>query len=130
MFNTVKLWLVAARFWIIAACVAAALAFVGTQQWRIHTLRTELAESKAEVEKAGRHIDSLKAAVAMQNQAIDAWQAEAARRSKAAQDAIKQASQFRASSERKARVIYSIVPKGDECEDLRTIIDIARADGL
>lgn len=130
MLNTLKIWLVGARFWIIAALVAAVLAYVGSLHWRIYTLRTGLAEAKADVQKAGLQIDRLKAAVSMQNQAIDAWQAEATRRSKAAQDAIAQASRFRASSESRARIIYSIVPKGDECEDLRSIVDIARSGGL
>lgn len=130
MFSTIKVWVVAARFWLIAGLVTAVLVYVGTLHWDIHTLRTKLSESKVKVEEAGRTIDKLQTAVVMQNQAVEVWRAEAARRSQAAKAALDEASKFRKASESKAKVIYSIVPKGDECEDLRTIIDTARSDSL
>lgn len=118
------------RVWIAIAAGLALLTLLGTQQWKIRDLRADVAEARAEVSAAGRTLDQCKASVDLQNQAVAQWRAEAAARSKAAQDALRKAEGEKVKAQHQVRRMNAIVMTGDECADIRAVVDAARAGGL
>lgn len=130
LFNPLPLNPLPVRAWIAIFAVTAALAFVGWQQWRIASLKAAVSETKLALSEASRTIDQCNTAVSLQNQTIQQWKAEAENRTKTAQRELLRANQARRDAESRARAIYSVALTGDECEDLRAVVDAARVGGL
>lgn len=115
---------------IAAAVMLTLLTLFGVQQWRIHSLRTEVAEGEVQLAKARVDLGKWQAAVVAQNDAIKRWAAEADARSKRAQAALDRATKERQAAQQRAQRLYSIVMTGDECADIQSVIDAARVGRL
>ena len=122
--------LIPLRVWLVLAAVAAAMSLLAVQEWRLAGMRAALAEAHLTIAKSDHALGLCAGALASQNQAVEQWKAAAAERAKNAQAAISQASAARRKAAQLAADLQSIRPSGDECEDLRNIVDAARAGGL
>lgn len=120
-------FLLANRWAAIGILLAAFGVYVGVLHWQLHSARADLSVCQANYQTALVANQAMKQAVAQQNAAVEAVNRQAVDKAKAADVEVTAAAQKASPLQRSASQLLGVKLGGDECADLRSIVDVARA---